>query len=88
MNIPVKKKKCIAVKVIIRENLNVFYIFFDKTLVFPNTCSNCGNNNDVIFKEEGCMETLKILGLIDNIKRIFCIKCSKFTKNNNILVTS
>ena len=87
MNIPVKKKMycCEGNN---QGKFKFFFFFFDKTLVFPNTCSNCGNNNDVIFKEEGCMETLKILGLIDNIKRIFCIKCSKFTKNNNILVTS
>ena len=42
-------------------------IFFDKTLVLSIICSKCCIDNDKIFKEEESLETLKILGLLDNI---------------------
>ena len=57
-----------------RKSLNskISYIFY-KTLVFCIICSNCGNNNSRIFKEEESIQILKILGSTDNIKLTFTV---------------
>ena len=39
----------------------------DKKLVFYITCDKCGSNDKKIIKEEESIETLKILGLINNM---------------------
>ena len=39
----------------------------EKTLFLSIICSNCKNKDEKLFKEEGSIEILKILGLIENI---------------------
>ena len=39
----------------------------EKTLILSIICSNCKNENEKLFKEEGSVEILKILGLIKRI---------------------
>ena len=41
----------------------------EKTLVLSIICSKCKNEDEKIFKEEESIEILKILGLINNIKK-------------------
>ena len=41
---------------------------FKKTLSLSIVYSKCGNQYEKIFKEEESIETLKILGLINNIE--------------------
>ena len=59
---------------------------FDRT-VLSIASSKWGNNNDIIFKKQECIDILKIPGLTDNIKMdLDYIKYSKFTKNNNVIM--
>ena len=39
-----------------------------KALGHCTICSNCKNEDEKLFKEEGSIEILKILGLIENIE--------------------
>ena len=39
----------------------------EKALVLSISCSKCKNEDEQLFKEEKPIETLKILGLIENI---------------------
>ena len=48
------------------EKLKVSFLL-EKTLVLSIICSKCKNENEKLFKEEESIETLKILGLIENI---------------------
>ena len=50
------------------KNPKMPYIF-NKILVLYFICDKCGSINDAIFKKEGSIVILKIIGLIDNI---FC----------------
>ena len=43
------------------------HIFFNKKLILSIDYSKCGHEYEKIFKEEGSVEILKILGLINNI---------------------
>ena len=48
------------------ENPKISYIL-EKTVVLSIICSKCKNEYEKIFKEEGSVEILKILGLTKNI---------------------
>ena len=48
----------------------ISYIF-EKHFLFFIFCTECGNENEKIFKEEESIEILKILGLIKNIYKYF-----------------
>ena len=48
------------------EKLKISFLL-EKTLVLSIICSKCKNENEKLFKEEESTETLKILGLIENI---------------------
>ena len=48
------------------EKPKILYIL-EKTLVFSIIGSKCKNEDEKIFKEEELVETLKIVGLIENI---------------------
>ena len=41
--------------------------FLERALVLSIICSKCKNEDENIFKEEESVETLKVLGLIENI---------------------
>ena len=45
----------------------ILYIF-DKTFVLSIICGEYGNENDITIKGEESIETLKVIGLTDNIK--------------------
>ena len=62
-------KKSIVLFVVSIENSKTlkFHIFFKKTLYLSIICSECGNEDGKIFKEEEPIEILKILGLIKDI---------------------
>ena len=46
----------------------ILYIF-DKTLVLYIICDKCGSKDEEIFKEEKSIEMLKVLSLINNMKK-------------------
>ena len=48
------------------EKPKMSYIL-EKTFVLSIICSKCKNEDEKIFKEEGSIEILKFLGLIENI---------------------
>ena len=48
------------------ERPKMSYIL-EKTFVLSIICSKCKNEDERIFKEEGSIEILKFLGLIENI---------------------
>ena len=48
------------------ENPEISYLFY-KTLIISIICGKCGSKHKRTFKEEESMETLKILGLTENI---------------------
>ena len=49
------------------EKPKISYLL-EKTLVFSIICVKCKNEFEKKFKEEGSIEILKILGLIENIQ--------------------
>ena len=49
------------------EKPKISYLL-EKTLVLSIICSKCKNEDEKIFKEEEPIETLKIIGLINNIE--------------------
>lgn len=49
---------------------------FDKILFLSVICRKCGDNNNRIFKEEETIETLKILGLIEEKFDVYLINMS------------
>ena len=60
------------------ETPKILYIF-DKTLVLSIICDNCGSNDENIIKEEESIEVLKYLGLINNMKVMYCTNKYKIT---------
>ena len=48
------------------EKPKISYLL-EKTLALSIICSKCKNEDEKLFKEEESIETLKILGLIENI---------------------
>ena len=48
------------------EKRKILYLL-EKTLFLSVICSKCKNKEEKIFKEEGSIEILKILGLIEDI---------------------
>ena len=48
------------------ENPKILHLL-EKTLVLSIICSKCKNEDEKLFKEEESIETLKILGLTENI---------------------
>ena len=61
---PIKKYcvKCNTFRIFVDPKI---FSFFEKTLVRSIFCGKCGDNNDIIFKEEAIIEIIKILGLIE-----------------------
>ena len=56
-----KYRKCTTLK-------NIKSYIFDKTLFISITCDRCGRKDEKIFKEEGLVELLEFLDLINNMK--------------------
>ena len=50
------------------KNPKISYIS-QKTFVFSIICGKCGSKDETIFKEEESTKALKILGLINNMKK-------------------
>ena len=48
------------------ENSKISYLL-EETVVLSIICSKCKNQDEKLFKEEESIETLKILGVIENI---------------------
>ena len=48
------------------EKPKISYLL-EKTLVLSVICSECNNEDKILFKEQESIEILKILGLIENI---------------------
>ena len=49
-----------------KPKISYIYSSLEKTLVLSIFFSKCKNENEKIFKEEKSIETLKILGFIEN----------------------
>ena len=62
-------KQSIVLFVVSIENSKTlkFIYFFKKTLYLSIICSECGNEDGKMFKEEEPIEILKVLGLIKDI---------------------
>ena len=60
-------KNYIVLFVVSMENLRKISYILEKTLVLSIICGKCLNEDEKIFKEEESIETLKILGLIENM---------------------
>ena len=50
------------------KKLKISYICY-KTLLLSSICKKCGGEDEQIFMEAKSIEVLKILGLINNIKK-------------------
>ena len=63
-----EKKNCIKFNNYRKCKVSKITYIFDKTSVLSIICNKCGSIDEKIFTEEGLTETIKILGLINNMK--------------------
>ena len=82
MNIPMKKIYTALNVNKYRKFIDPKLCIFDKTLFFI-ICSKCGNNSDRMFKEEGSIEILNVLGLINNMWFKVSSTCNKYCRRKN-----
>ena len=74
MNIPMQKKTySVVYKKFKKIKSPKRSYIFNKTFVISIICSNVGTINGKTCKEEETIETLKIVSLIDNVKRSFVV---------------